>query len=89
MIISNTIHFILNIDPYMKSYNFAHIRNETLKEVLTLARGKHFNHKEKGHEPTIPKHGQEVAGKETERVGYDIEIVGTETERPVSIKVEE
>jgi hypothetical protein len=73
----------------MNNNHLAHIRNEQIKEVLIVARGKHFNHKEKGHEPTIPKHGHEVAGKETERVGYDIETVGTESERPVSIKIEE
>lgn len=73
----------------MKSYSLVHIRKEPIKEVLIVARGKHFNHKEKGHEPTIPTHGREVAGKETERVGYDIETVGTATERPVSIKVNE
>ncbi|WP_226666820.1 hypothetical protein [Metabacillus litoralis] len=54
-----------------------------------MARGKHFNHKEKGHEPTISEQGQPVAGKETERVGYAIEPVASEGDRPVSIKVEE
>lgn len=59
------------------------------KEVVTLARGKNFNHKEKGHEPTIPLHGREVAAKDTEHVGYDIKTVGTADERPISIKVDE
>jgi hypothetical protein len=54
-----------------------------------MARGKHFNHKERGHEPTVPKHGQEASVKATERVGYDIEPVASEGDRPVSIKVEE
>ncbi|MCM3440755.1 hypothetical protein AB3Z07_16385 [Metabacillus halosaccharovorans] len=54
-----------------------------------MARGKHFNHKEKGHAPTIPNHGQEVTAKNTEHVEYDIKTVGTENERPVSIKVDE
>ena len=54
-----------------------------------MARGKNFNHKEKGHAPTIPNHGQEVMAKNTEHVEYDIKTVGTENERPVSIKVDE
>jgi len=67
----------------------AHIRKESSKGGFKMARGKHFNHKEKGHAPTIPDHGQEVTAKETERVDYDIKTVGTENERPVSIKMDE
>jgi hypothetical protein len=53
-----------------------------------LARGKHFNHKERGHDPTIPKHGQEVSAKETEHLAYAIEPVASEGEGPVSVKTE-
>jgi hypothetical protein len=53
-----------------------------------MARGKHFNHKERGHEPTVPKHGQQVAAKEIEHLGYAIEPVASESEAPVTIKVE-
>jgi len=73
----------------MNIVSLAHIRKESCKGGYEMARGKHFNHKEKGHAPTIPEHGQEVAAKETERVGYDIKTVGTETERPVSVKIDE
>lgn len=54
-----------------------------------MARGKHFNHKEKGHDPTIPKYGQEVASKNTEHVDYSIKSVASEDAPPVSTKVEE
>lgn len=54
-----------------------------------MARGKHYQHKEKGHAPTIPNHGQEVVAKNKEHVEYDIKTVGTENEGPVSIKVDE
>ena len=54
-----------------------------------MARGKHFNHKERGHAPKIPKQGQQVAAKDTEHIEYDIDIVATENEGPVSFKVVE
>jgi hypothetical protein len=53
-----------------------------------MARGKHFNHKEKGHEPTISKQGQEVEGKEIEHIEYAINTVATEDAAPISFKVE-
>ncbi|WP_197089699.1 hypothetical protein [Bacillus sp. SA1-12] len=53
-----------------------------------MARGKHFNHKERGHEPTFPKHGSEVPGKNTEHMAYEIEPVASDETGPVSIKVE-
>jgi hypothetical protein len=54
-----------------------------------MARGKHFNHKERGHEPKIPKHGQAVEEKATERVGYAIDTVASEGKRPVTNQVDE
>jgi hypothetical protein len=54
-----------------------------------MARGKHFNHKERGHEPTIPIHGQEVPAKQTKNIGYDIESVASESNPPVTFKEDE
>ncbi|MGN7939755.1 hypothetical protein [Virgibacillus sp. 6R] len=53
-----------------------------------MSRGKHFDHMEKGHKPTISKRGQNVARKTEELVEYAIEPVATENNRPVSYKVE-
>jgi hypothetical protein len=68
---------------------FAHIRSVTIKGGFSsMARGKHFNHKERGHEPTIPKHGQQVVEKKIEHLGYAIEPVASENQAPVTVKVE-
>ncbi|MDQ0228798.1 hypothetical protein [Metabacillus malikii] len=53
-----------------------------------MARGKHFNHKQKGHTPTIKQRGKEVPRKVEEYVEYAIEPVATENKLPVSFKVE-
>jgi hypothetical protein len=53
-----------------------------------MARGKHFNHKEKGHEPTISKQGQEVEAKANKHIEYAINTVATEDAAPVSFKIE-
>lgn len=53
-----------------------------------MGRGKSFNHKEKGHEPTIPKHGHQAKTKATGHLEYDIETVASADSSPVSIKEE-
>lgn len=51
-----------------------------------MSRGKSFNHKKKGHEPTI---GAIPAEKKVfEEVEYAIEPVATAEDRPVSNKAE-
>ncbi|MGD6815804.1 hypothetical protein ACQCVE_01860 [Metabacillus sp. 113a] len=53
-----------------------------------MGRGQHFNHKQKGHEPELPKHGMNVPAKNHKEAGYVIEPVASEGDRPVEIKSE-
>ncbi|MDF0726271.1 hypothetical protein PY093_06025 [Cytobacillus sp. S13-E01] len=53
-----------------------------------MGRGKHFDHKQKGHEPKIPIHGDNVHSKHNQKVEYGIEPVASEGARPVTIKVD-
>ncbi|WP_185806884.1 hypothetical protein [Bacillus sp. HMF5848] len=53
-----------------------------------MGRGKHFNHKEKGHENEIPERGKEVASKYSLKEEYAIEPVASQGDRPVTIKVD-
>ncbi|MDT2047443.1 MULTISPECIES: hypothetical protein [Bacillaceae] len=53
-----------------------------------MSRGKHFNHKKQGHEPTVSQSGQHVAPKHTQKVDYVINTVGTEDDPAVSIHVQ-
>lgn len=50
-----------------------------------MGRGNHFNHKEKGHEPTKPKHAFVKAKADKKTAQYSIDTVGTENERPITI----
>lgn len=52
-----------------------------------MSRGVHFNHKQKGHEPKLPKHAQNPEPKESERVEYEINTVAKEGTPPVYTKV--
>ncbi|HWO95160.1 MAG TPA: hypothetical protein VNM45_02165 [Bacillus sp. (in: firmicutes)] len=52
-----------------------------------MGRGKNFNHKQKGHEPEIPKHGQQVQAKRHEQAVFNFEPVASEDTPPVSIQV--
>lgn len=54
-----------------------------------MGRGKNFNHKQKGHEPESPKHGQQVQSKRRQQAVLDIEPVASENTPPVSIKIVE
>lgn len=54
-----------------------------------MGRGKNFNHRKKGHEPEIPKHGHQVQAKRHEYAVDNIETVASEDSRPVSIQVVE
>ncbi|MBD1381660.1 hypothetical protein [Metabacillus arenae] len=53
-----------------------------------MGRGKAFEAKKKGHEPTIPEHGRKTSSKHIEDVEYAIEPVAKEGGRPVSVKTE-
>ncbi|MBN8252409.1 hypothetical protein LZP85_05700 [Priestia flexa] len=53
-----------------------------------MSRGKHFNHKKQGHEPTVSQAGQPVTPKHTQKVDYVINTVGTEDDPAVSIHVQ-
>ncbi|MBE4910239.1 hypothetical protein IMZ08_19565 [Bacillus luteolus] len=54
-----------------------------------MGRGKHFNHKEKGHEPKVPKHGFKAETKETTKVEFAIEPVARNGNKPVYLKEED
>ena len=56
------------------------------KGGFQMARGKNFQHKKKGHEPTIG--AQPAERKVFEKVEYAIEPVASEGDRPVTIQVE-
>lgn len=51
-----------------------------------MGRGKHFNHKIKGHDHEKPKHGHNMPSKLTEDVEFSIEPVAKNGQRPVEIK---
>jgi hypothetical protein len=54
-----------------------------------MGRGKHFNHKQKGHEPKIPQHGFNAESKETTKVEFAIEPVAKNGNKPVYLKKED
>jgi hypothetical protein len=56
------------------------------KGGMEMSRGKHFNHKKKGHEPTVGAKPTEK--KVFEKVEYAIEPVATAEDLPVSNKAE-
>ncbi|MCM3003231.1 hypothetical protein [Priestia koreensis] len=51
-----------------------------------MSRGKHFNHKTKGHDHQLPESGKAVEAKTHETVEFAIEPVAAEGDRPVSVK---
>jgi hypothetical protein len=58
-----------------------------LKEDTLMGRGNNFNHKQKGHQPQAPEHGQPVQAKRHEQAVLNIEPRAGKNTPPVSIQV--
>lgn len=52
---------------------------------VLMGRGKDFNHKRKGHEQESPKHGSNVASKDSIDVEYSIETVASKGRKPIEV----
>lgn len=57
--------------------------------LINMGRGKHFNHKQKGHEPKIPARGFKAESKGTTKVEFAIEPVARDGHKPVYLKEED